>query len=136
MKQGPGAYRGQRDRDTDIGTEEQRGTGTEKQVADDRVTENITQGKRDRKTEEQGARRQRDRGQNTGTDRGTRTRHKTHDATATREALLRHPELSMEIDRLSDTMSESGDRLSVRHSNRGTRTYYVSKKSCPNFVFC
>ena len=41
--------------------------------------------------------------------------------TFNREALLRHPELSMEIDRLSDTMSEIGDRLSVsaRLSTRG-----------------
>ena len=41
--------------------------------------------------------------------------------TFNREALLRHPELSMEIDRLSDTMSEMGDRLSVsaRLSHRG-----------------
>ena len=41
--------------------------------------------------------------------------------TFNREALLRHPELSMEIDRLSDTMSEIGDRLSVsaRLSHRG-----------------
>ena len=41
--------------------------------------------------------------------------------TFNREALLRHPELSMEMDRLSDTMSEIGDRLSVsaRLSHRG-----------------
>ena len=41
--------------------------------------------------------------------------------TFNREALLRHPELSMEIDRLSDTMSEMGDRLSVsaRLGHRG-----------------
>ena len=47
--------------------------------------------------------------------------------TFNREALLRHPELSMEIDRLSDTMSDLGDRLSVvsvsaRHSTRGARS--------------
>jgi len=44
--------------------------------------------------------------------------------TFNREALLRHPELSMEMDRLSDTMSEIGDRLSVsaRLSHRGARS--------------
>ena len=48
--------------------------------------------------------------------------------TFNREALLRHPELSMEIDRLSDTMSEIGDRLSVsaRLSNRGQLLFITS----------
>ena len=39
--------------------------------------------------------------------------------TFNREALLRHPELSMELDRLSDTVSETGDRLSTRTGHRG-----------------
>ena len=52
---------------------------------------------------------------------GATSRSNSLPRTFNREALLRHPELSMEIDRLSDTMSEIGDRLSVsaRLSNRG-----------------
>ena len=43
--------------------------------------------------------------------------------TFNREALLRHPELSMELDRLSapeDNLSDTGEsRLGIRHSARG-----------------
>ena len=55
--------------------------------------------------------------------------------TFNREALLRHPELSMEIDRLSDTMSEIGDRLSVsaRLSNRG-QLLFISLGQPTNFL--
>ena len=57
----------------------------------------------------------------------THSRSNSLPRTFNREALLRHPELSMEIDRLSDTMSDLGDRLSVvsvsaRLSNRGARS--------------
>ena len=57
----------------------------------------------------------------------TQSRSNSLPRTFNREALLRHPELSMEIDRLSDTMSDLGDRLSVvsvsaRMSTRGARS--------------
>ena len=64
----------------------------------------------------------------TGSERGVGVpaRSNSLPRTFNREALLRHPELSMEIDRLSDTMSETGDRLSVRQSHRGetNSTFY------------
>ncbi len=41
-----------------------------------------------------------------------------------REALLRHPELSMEMDRLSDTLSETGERLPLPNQHRGMITLY------------
>ena len=57
----------------------------------------------------------------------TQSRSNSLPRTFNREALLRHPELSMEIDRLSDTMSDLGERLSVasvsaRLSARGARS--------------
>ena len=57
----------------------------------------------------------------------THSRSNSLPRTFNREALLRHPELSMEIDRLSDTMSDLGERLSVasvsaRLSTRGARS--------------
>ena len=50
---------------------------------------------------------------------GIHSRSNSLPRTFNREALLRHPELSMELDRLSDTVSDAGDRLSARHSHRG-----------------
>ena len=57
----------------------------------------------------------------------TQSRSNSLPRTFNREALLRHPELSMEIDRLSDTMSDLGERLSVasvsaRLTGRGARS--------------
>ena len=51
------------------------------------------------------------------------TRSNSLPRTFNREALLRHPELSMELDRLSapeDNLSETGEsRLGIRHTARG-----------------
>ena len=45
-----------------------------------------------------------------------------------REALLRHPELSMEMDRLSDTLSETGERLPLPNQHRGKIIFPVFMK--------